>query len=58
MKEMFGASMTKNEKEEAKREMEKSNAERSAREMADRFGATMTRGEMKSIKRETRKGKR
>jgi len=58
MNEMYGATMTKAEKDEMMRKMAKDQADRGNREMRDMAGAAITRKEVKAMKRDLRKGKR
>jgi len=58
MKELYGAAMTKAERDEMMRKMDKDQSERSNREMRDMAGVAITRNEIKAMKRDSRKGKR
>jgi len=55
---LYGAAMTKAERDEMMRKMDKDQSERSNREMRDMAGVAITRNEIKAMKRDSRKGKR
>ena len=57
-KEMYGATMTRGEKEEMDKRSAMDRASKASESMREMFGSTMTNREKKAMKRESRKGKR